>query len=156
MNKTIKFITAVLVCEGVGILGSILTIPSINTWYQALNKPSFSPPNWIFGPVWTTLYFLMGVAIFLILDKKITRAKNNILILFSLLLFLNFLWSNIFFGLHLPLWAFIEIIFLWINILLLVILFWKYSKPASILLVPYLLWVSFASLLNLSIVILNK
>ena len=156
MNKTIKFITAVLVCEGVGILGSILTIPSINTWYQALNKPSFSPPNWIFGPVWTTLYFLMGVAIFLILDKKITRAKNNILILFSLQLFLNFLWSNIFFGLHLPLWAFIEIIFLWINILLLVILFWKYSKPASILLVPYLLWVSFASLLNLSIVILNK
>ena len=156
MNKTIKFITAVLVCEGVGILGSILTIPSINTWYQALNKPSFSPPNWIFGPVWTTLYFLMGVAIFLILDKKITRAKNNILILFSLQLFLNFLWSNIFFGLHLPLWAFIEIIFLWINILLLVILFWKYSKPASILLVPYLLWVSFASLLNLLIVILNK
>jgi len=157
MNKFIKLILFVLVCEGIGILGSVFTISEITTWYASLNKPFFSPPNWIFGPVWTTLYALMGVSIFLIFETKFKKKeRNSFVLLFSLQLFLNFLWSVIFFGFHLPMFAFLEIIFLWGCILLLIVKFWKYSKPASYLLIPYLLWVSFASLLNASIVILNK
>jgi tryptophan-rich sensory protein len=157
MNKLLKLFLAVFICEGVGILGSIFTIPAITTWYQTLNKPVFSPPNYVFGPVWTTLYALMGISIFLILEKKIKlKEKHYLIYLFSWQLLLNFLWSVIFFYFHFPLLAFLEIILLWGSILLLIINFWKYSKTASYLLVPYLLWVSFASLLNAAIVILNK
>lgn len=156
MNKLTKLILSILVCEGIGILGSVFTVTQILTWYANLNKPFFSPPNWVFGPVWTALYALMGISIFLILEKKIKlQEKESLIFLFLLQLFLNFLWSVIFFGLHLPNYAFLEIIFLWGNITLLIVRFWKYSKPASILLIPYLLWVSFASLLNLSIALLN-
>jgi tryptophan-rich sensory protein len=156
MNKLLKLFLAVLICEGIGILGSIFTIPAITTWYQTLNKPQFSPPNFIFGPVWTTLYFLMGVSIYLVLEQKLKKEKNTIVMFFSLQLFLNFLWSIIFFYLHLPLLAFLEILFLWGSILILIIKFWKFSKFASYLLIPYLLWVSFAAILNASIVILNN
>ena len=156
MNKLLKLFLAVLICEGIGILGSIFTIPAITTWYQTLNKPQFSPPNFIFGPVWTTLYFLMGVSIYLVLEQKLKKEKDTIIIFFSIQLFLNFLWSIIFFYLHLPLLAFLEILFLWGSILVLIIKFWKFSKPASYLLIPYLLWVSFAAILNASIVILNN
>jgi tryptophan-rich sensory protein len=156
MNKLLKLFLTVLICEGVGILGSIFTIPAITTWYQTLNKPQFSPPNFIFGPVWITLYFLMGVSIYLVLEQKLKKEKNTIIIFFSLQLLLNFLWSIIFFYLHLPLLAFLEILFLWGSILFLIIKFWKFSKPASYLLVPYLLWVSFATILNASIVTLNN
>lgn len=157
MNKLLKLFLAVFVCEGVGILGSIFTIPAITTWYQTLNKPIFSPPNFIFGPVWTILYALMGISIFLILEQKIKlKEKHNLIYLFSLQLLLNFLWSVIFFYFNLPLLAFLDILFLWGSILLLIVKFWKFSRLASILLIPYLLWVSFASLLNASIVILNK
>lgn len=157
MDKWLRVFLAVLICEGIGILGSIFTIPAITTWYQALNKPVFSPPNFVFGPVWTILYALMGISIFLILEKKIKiKERNNLIYLFSLQLLLNFLWSVIFFYFHFPLLAFLEILMLWGSILLLTIKFWKYSKSASILLIPYLLWVSFATILNASIVILNK
>jgi len=156
MNKLPKLFLAVIICEGVGILGSIFTIPAITTWYQTLNKPFFSPPNFIFGPVWTTLYALMGVSIYLVLQQNLKKNKNKIIMLFSLQLFLNFLWSLIFFYFHLPLLAFLEIILLSVSILILIIRFWKYSKTASILLIPYLFWVSFATILNASIVILNK
>jgi benzodiazapine receptor len=157
VNRLLKLFFAVLICEGVGILGSIFTIPAITTWYQALNKPFFSPPNFVFGPVWTVLYALMGVSIFLVLEKKIkVKERNNLIYLFFLQLFLNFIWSVVFFYFHLPFLAFLEILLLWGSILLLIIKFWKYSKPASILLIPYLLWVSFATILNASIVILNR
>ena len=157
MNKLVKVLLAIIVCEAVGILGSVFTIPAITTWYQTLNKPVFSPPNYVFGPIWTTLYALMGISIFLILEKKIkNKEKNKLIYLFSLQLFLNFLWSIIFFGFHLPLLAFLDIVFLWVSILLLIIRFWKISKPASYLLMPYLLWVSIASVLNAAIVILNR
>jgi translocator protein len=155
MNKLFRLVSLIAICEGVGILGSIFTISAILTWYAHLNKPFFSPPNWIFGPVWTTLYCLMGVSLFLVLEKKLKKQKNILLVIFSAQLLLNFLWSVIFFKLHLPLLAFIEIILLWILILMLIINFWKFSKPAAYLLMPYLAWVSFASILNLSIVILN-
>jgi benzodiazapine receptor len=156
MNKYFKLISAVIICEGIGIMGSIFTIPSINSWYVTLNKPFFNPPNFIFGPVWTTLYFLMGVSIFLILEKKIkNKEKNNLIYLFSLQLFLNFLWTIIFFGMHLALVAFMDIVFLWVVILILIIKSYKFSKSAAFLLVPYILWVSFASLLNLFVALLN-
>ena len=155
MNKLLKLLLSVVICEGVGILGSVFTIPSITSWYSHLNKPLFNPPNWIFGPVWTTLYLLMGISFFLILEKKLKKQKNFLIILFSAQLFLNFLWSVIFFGMHLPGPAFINIVLLWISIVLLIINFWKFSRLASLLLMPYLLWVSFASLLNLAVVLLN-
>jgi len=155
MNKLLKLFLSILLCEGVGIAGSIFTIPSITSWYSHLNKPSFSPPNLIFGPVWTTLYLMIGVALYLILEKKLKKEKTTILIVFSIQLLLNFIWSIIFFGLHLPLVAFIEIAFLWGSIMWLVINVWKFSKPASLILMPYLFWVSFASILNLTVAILN-
>lgn len=155
MNKALKLLSMVIICEGVGVLGSIFTVPAISTWYIFLNKPTFNPPNWIFGPVWTILYFLMAVSLFLLLEKKLKKQKRNLIILFSIQLLLNFLWSVIFFGFHLPLIAFIEIMLLWLSIALLIIDFWKFSKVASLLLVPYISWVSFALMLNLFSVLLN-
>ena len=157
MLKLIKVFLAVVICEAIGILGSIFTISQISIWYQHLNKPFFSPPNFIFAPVWTTLYALIGISIFLIFESKAKRKeKNNLLFLFSFHLFLNLLWSILFFGMHLLPAAFIEIVFLWGIILLLIIKFYKHSKLASYLLIPYLVWVSFAAILNLFIVILNS
>jgi len=155
MHKLLKLLAAIIVCEGVGFLGAIFTIPSITAWYSYLNKPSFNPPNWIFGPVWTILYLLMGVSLFLVLQKKLKKQRNFLLVLFSAQLFLNFLWSVIFFGMHLPLAAFMDILLLWISIALLIIDFWRFSRFASLILIPYLLWVSFASILNLWIIVLN-
>lgn len=157
MNKFVKLVLLILFCEGIGILGSVFTFTEITTWYANLNKPFFSPPNWIFGPVWTMLYGLMGASIFLLLETKLKKQeKKNLISLFSLQLFLNFLWTIIFFGLHLPLFAFIELILLLLTILLLIIKFYKHSSLASFLLIPYFLWVCFASLLNLFVVILNR
>lgn len=156
LSKAIKALGWVILCEFVGVLGSFFTFSQIPTWYLHLNKPFFSPPNYLFGPAWTTLYALMGISIFLVLEGKLKAGQKQYLpAIFSLQLFLNFLWSVIFFGMHQPLVAFIEILFLWASILLLVIRFYKFSKPASYLLIPYLLWVSFAAILNLSVAILN-
>ena len=156
LNKIIKLLFLIIVCEGVGFLGTIFTIPSIQGWYMTLQKAPFNPPPWVFGPIWTTLYFLMALSLFLVLQKKLKKQRSFLMILFSIQLALNFFWSVIFFGLHLPLAAFIEIIFLWISIALLIIDFWKFSKLAAILLIPYLCWVSVASTLNLFVVLLNR
>jgi len=155
VNKLLKLLASIVFCEGVGLLGAVFTIPSITTWYLYLNKPIFNPPNWIFGPVWTMLYLLMGVSLFLLLEKQLKKQKNFLVALFSIQLFLNFLWSVVFFGWHFPVWALVDIMLLWLSIALLIVDFWKFSKQASLMLIPYLLWVSFASILNLSIVILN-
>ena len=151
-----RLIIAVVGCELVGILGGLFTAPAIKAWYAYLIKPSFSPPNWLFGPVWTALYFLMGVAVYLIWirsgnKKKIETALN----FFIAQLVFNFLWSLLFFGLHSPLLAFIDIIILWQLIAITIIKFYQLSKPAAYLLVPYLAWVSFAAILNAAIVLLN-
>lgn len=146
----IKLIICILITEGAGILGSIFTMPSVKTWYLTdLIKPSWNPPSWVFGPVWTTLFLFMGIALYLVLNKK-----NNLFWFWTQLL-LNILWSLLFFGLHDPRLAFYEIIFLWIAILMTIIKFWTYNKAASILLMPYLAWVSFASFLNFTIARLN-
>ena len=146
----LKLIFCILIAEGAGILGSVATFSSVKGWYLTdLIKPSFNPPSWIFGPVWTFLFFLMGIALYLVWTKK-----NN-LFWFWVQLILNILWSFLFFGLRSPLLAFYEIVFLWIAIIITVIKFWSYNKKAGILLLPYLAWVSFASFLNLSIARLN-
>lgn len=142
-------------CQLAGLIGSIFTFPSIGNWYKYLNKPFFNPPNWIFGPVWTILYLLMGISFYLIWQSKSKKKNNKYFLIFYMQLFLNSLWSAIFFGLHNTLLAFIEIMFLWLAISLTIISFYKISKLAALLLVPYILWVSFASILNFAIFILN-
>ncbi|MDP3985617.1 MAG: TspO/MBR family protein [bacterium] len=153
-----KFIVAIVVCECAGIIGSFFTVPAIRSgWYAALVKPDVAPPNWLFGPVWTTLYALMGSATFLVWKKGLGRKDvKRALIIFDIQLVLNVLWSIIFFGMRQPAAALVEIVVLWIFILATIIAFAKISKPAAWLLVPYILWVSFAIYLNYNFAILNS
>ena len=155
-NKILLLLASIIICQMAGIIGSIFTTPAIPTWYANINKPTFRPPNWVFAPVWTTLFLLMGIALFLIWEKGLKR--KDVKIAFSVFIFhllLNTLWSILFFGLKSPFAAFIEIIFLWIFILISIILFFRISKIAAYLLIPYILWVSFASVLNFAIWQLN-
>lgn len=156
MKQPLKLAISVLTCELVGIISTPFTINAIDTWYKFLNKPFFSPPNWLFGPVWTLLYALMGIAAYLIWIKGVQNKKvKTAMILFLIQLALNFKWSVVFFGLHAPLLALFEIVLLWFVILITMLKFHELSKYAGYLLFPYLVWVSFATLLNFSIVILN-
>ncbi len=156
MKHSMRLVIAVVGCELVGILGGLFTAPAIKEWYIFLNKPAFSPPNWIFGPVWTVLYFLMGVAAYLIWIKSDSRKKIKTALNFFLAqLVFNFLWSLLFFGLHSPLLALVDIVILWQLIVVTMVSFYPLSKTAAYLLLPYLVWVSFATILNASIVILN-
>lgn len=156
MGKLIKFLVAVGAPLLAGAVGAIFTEPAIAGWYAGLVKPALNPPAWIFGPVWTTLYVLMGVAAFLVWQKGWGRREVKIaLSVFVGQLVLNALWSLIFFGFQSPGWALVEIAFLWLAILFNIILFARVSKVAAWLLVPYILWVSFASYLNYSIYVLN-
>jgi len=151
-----KLIVAILICEFAGIIGSVFTTPSISTWYASLNKPSFSPPNWIFFPVWTTLFLMMGISLYLVWNKmpKNKDAKKSLMV-FGSQLALNVLWSVLFFGLRSPFYGLVEIIFLWLAIALTILKFYRISKNAGFLLVPYILWVTFATFLNYSVWILN-
>ncbi len=126
------------------------------TWYNTLNKPFFSPPNWVFGPVWTVLYILIAISGFVIWRKKTKVKKNKALKLFGIQLILNLIWSPIFFGAHQILLAFIVIIFMLYFIYKTINAFFKIDKTAVYLLYPYLAWVSFATILNLSVWLLNK
>jgi tryptophan-rich sensory protein len=156
IKKIFKLVFSIIICQLAGIIGSFFTSSSVSTWYTTLKKPSFNPPNWVFGPVWITLFVLMGISLYLIWTKGIKTKKARIaLILFGIQLLLNILWSIIFFGLKSPFYAFIEIIILWIAILLTIMRFYKISKTAAYLLIPYLLWVSFAAIVNFSIFYLN-
>jgi tryptophan-rich sensory protein len=146
-----------LICLAVGGAGTLFTVPSIPTWYAGLIKPAFTPPGWLFGPAWTILYALMGIAAYIIWAKGFKKKEVKIaLALFLVQLGLNAIWTPIFFGLHWLLIAFIEIIVLWLMLLWTIIKFYRLSVPAGWLLIPYLLWVSFASILNLSVWLLNK
>ena len=144
-------------CQCAGAIGSIFTMPSIASWYAFLAKPFFTPPNWLFGPVWITLYTLMGVALFLVWKKaKPSALREKALKVFAVQLVLNTLWSIVFFGAH-RLWSgFLVIVFLWAFILWSILLFYKIDKRAAWLLVPYLAsWVTIATLLNLGVALLN-
>lgn len=152
-----KVLLAIVISELAGIIGAVFTTPSIPTWYATLARPDFAPPNWVFGPVWTTLFALMGIASYLVWRKGTARRDVRTgLGIFSGQLVLNILWSFLFFGLQSPGAALVEIAFLWLAILWTVISFGKVSKPAAWLLVPYILWVSFAAYLNFAIWSLNK
>ena len=168
LNDFFKLVTAIAVSEAAGVIGSVFTTPAIAGWYAGIVKPALNPPAWVFGPVWTTLFALMGIAAFLIWREydKLTLSgveglasrKKQITIAFGIFLgqlVLNTLWSIIFFGLHSPGGALVEIVFLWLAILATIIAFAKISKPAAWLLVPYILWVSFAMYLNYVIWTLN-
>jgi len=160
MNKLqiVKLIGLVVLCEIVGAIGTIFTSPNIPTWYASLVKPFFNPPNWLFAPAWTTLFLLMGISLFLLLenkDMKLKIARKIALVLFIVQFIFNILWSYLFFGLRNPLLGLIGIIILWILILATIISLYKVDKRGAYLLVPYILWVSFATVLNYSIFILN-
>ena len=152
-----KFIVSIALCELAGILSGFFTMQNIQTWYATLQKPSFSPPNWIFAPVWTILYALMGIALYLVWVKslKIKGRKTTAIKAFAVQLVLNASWSIVFFGFHSPFYAFINIILLLAAIIWTMVEFYKVSKTAAYLLAPYLAWVSLAALLNYSIWMLN-
>jgi tryptophan-rich sensory protein len=178
-NNLLKLLASIVICESAGVVGSAFTIRAVNGWYKNINKPIFNPPNWIFGPVWTTLFVLMGISLYLVWAKKfvvknelkIQRKKSwnfvsqkffagkwqkiNIVLIFATQLILNTAWSVIFFGMHNPVAAFFELLMLWFAILFTIVNFYRVSKIAAYLLIPYILWVSFAGILNLSIFILN-
>ncbi|KKP89182.1 MAG: Tryptophan-rich sensory protein [Berkelbacteria bacterium GW2011_GWA2_35_9] len=137
------------------LIGSLATFRAIDGWYQALTKPIFNPPNWIFGPVWTVLYLILIVVLFLILNSNPTKHRQKVLNLFYLQLFFNALWSIVFFGFNLIGSALFTIAILWFLIFLCITNANKFSLNSGWLMIPYLLWVSFASVLNYSIWLLN-
>jgi len=156
MKVIAKLISSISICLMTGLVGSALTMDSVKTWYAELSKPSFNPPDWAFGVVWPILYAMMGVAAFLIWRKGIgSRQVRVALGLFVLQLILNGIWTPIFFGLHMMGLALAEMILLWLAILATIVNFWKISKPAAYLLIPYILWVSFAIALNAALWHLN-
>lgn len=180
LNTVLKLVVSILICELAGMIGSIFTVKAIPNWYAGLEKSALNPPGYIFGPVWTTLYLLMGISLFLVWNNnwKVVRKlspkrwkkawnqysqelwtgrwqKQNTIAIFSVQLFLNALWSIIFFGLKSPGFAFFWLIALWCAIVYTIINFYRISKPSAYLLIPYLLWVTFAGYLNLTVWMLN-
>jgi len=157
MKGYIRLLISVIICQLAGIIGSIFTAGSVKTWYVAINKPSFTPPNWLFGPVWIFLYLLMGISLFLVLShtSAAPKERRRALVIFGAQLALNAFWSIAFFGFKSPLFGFIVIVILWIMILMTIIRFFRISGLAGWLLIPYILWGSFASVLNFAILLLN-
>jgi tryptophan-rich sensory protein len=151
-----KLVIAIVACEGVGILSAFLSQITNNAWFSDLVKPSWNPPAYLFGSVWTLLYLLMSIALWIIWKSDTQQPKRNIATsTFIIQLFLNFWWSILFFRFHAPLLALLDIIALLIAIVIMINHFAKISKLAAWLLIPYLLWVSFATVLNLTIWLLN-
>jgi len=151
-----KLIISIIIVFLAGAVGTVSTLPQITTWYAALPKPAWTPPNWAFGPVWSTLYVLMGIALFLVwrqgLNKKIVRYA---ILIFAAQLVINVIWSLVFFGTHNIFGGLIMVIILWIAILVNIIVFYMVTKPAGLILIPYLVWVTIAGYLNYSVYFLN-
>ncbi|MFA6435986.1 MAG: TspO/MBR family protein [Candidatus Gracilibacteria bacterium] len=154
MKKFLLCLAAIVLCESAGLLGSFFTFPAIDSWYATLEKPSFSPPNWLFGPAWTLLYALMGIALFLLWQKGWAKTKKA-QILFYIQLALNLIWSPLFFGLKRPDIAFFELVLLWVFILWTAFEMKKIKSAGAYLFLPYIAWVSFAGALNAAIWWLN-
>jgi len=154
--QIIKLVASLILTLGVGAIAGIFTSSAVTGWYATLNKPSFSPPNWLFGPVWTVLYIIMGISLFMIWKLEPSRERNIALLIFMVQLVLNFCWSFIFFHFKLIGPALIDIIFLWISIVVMLILFYTIKPWAAYLNIPYFLWVSFASILNGAYYFLNR
>lgn len=157
MKRLVQVAAAVLACEAVGLIGSIFTAPAVVRWYPALEKPFFNPPAWVFAPTWTLLYAMMGVALYMIWRKKEQGYNVSLaLTLFFTQLFLNGMWSFLFFGLKSLELAVLDILMLWVLIILTVVQFWGIDRRASLLMIPYLAWVSYASILAYAIWRLNS
>lgn len=159
MKSALKLLISIVICELAGAIGSIFTMPAIGGWYASLKKPDFNPPNWLFAPVWTILFLLMGISLFLVWQKRFSDKTGSHVrdadMAFGLQLLLNTWWSILFFGLKSPGIAFFEIIFLWLSIIITIIKFSKISKLAAWLLLPYILWVTFAGVLNYFLWMMN-
>ena len=154
--EVLQLVVSLVVCQAAGLVGAIFTTPAIPTWYAGLAKPAFTPPSWLFAPAWTTLFVLMGLAAFLIWRKGLReRGVKIALAIFIIQLILNVLWSAVFFGLKSPLGGLIVIALLWVAILLTILSFSGLSRATGLLLLPYILWVSFAAVLNGAILVLN-
>lgn len=157
LSSVWKFIIAIILCEGIGISSGLLASANNNIWFDTLNKPTWNPPAYLFGPVWTTLYLLMGISLGIVWNNKATEInKRNAYFLFALQLFLNFLWSIFFFNFHSPALALVDIILMVVTIIFTIFCFSNFSKSAAWLLVPYIAWVSFAMILNFTIWNLNR
>ncbi len=155
--QSIKLLASLVLCLLAGFVGSIFTTPKIDGWYAGIHKPSFTPPGWLFGPVWTFLYVLMGIALYLVWRKGLAAKGVKIAIaVFLVQLALNALWSFAFFGAESPLAGLVVVVALWAMIAASIAAFAPVSRTAAALLVPYILWVSFATILNASIYFLNR
>jgi tryptophan-rich sensory protein len=155
ISHIIKLIISILLPLSVGAIAGMFTSQAVPIWYASLNRPSFSPPNWVFGPVWTSLYILLGISFFLIWKENPSRERNLAIKVFSIQMILNLAWSFLFFYFNLIGVALIEIILLWISIAAMIYLFYKIKPLAAYLNIPYLLWVSFATILNAGYYFLN-
>lgn len=154
--KLFKLLVSLILPIGLGSIAGIFTAKSIPEWYATLNKPSFNPPGYLFGPVWTALYILMGISMFLIWNTPKTKLRQKALTVFGVQLFFNFWWSILFFSFHLIFLSVVDILLMWCLIIYMITLFKKIKPVATYLQVPYLLWVTFATVLNISIYYLNR
>jgi translocator protein len=154
-SNIIKLVVSLTLPLSVGAVAGMFTSRAVPNWYASLNRPSFSPPNWVFGPVWTTLYILLGISFFHIWKENHSQKKNLAIKIFAIQMLLNFAWSFIFFYFNMIGIALLEIIFLWISISTMIYLFYKIKPLAAYLNIPYLLWVSFAAILNAGYYFLN-
>jgi len=156
-SNTLRLIVSIVICHMAGVFGSAFTTGAIPTWYAAIKKPGFTPPNWVFAPVWLALYTLMGISLYLVWREHTRNAKHRVaLAMFAVQLVLNAVWSAVFFGLHSPLAGLVVIGALLVALVLAAVMFMRVSRPAGLLLVPYVVWVAFAAALNASIWILNR
>lgn len=158
MNRSqiFKLFVSLALPLALGAIAGLYTADAIPGWYKTLNRPSFNPPDWLFGPVWTTLYILMGISLFLIWKQSASKERNLAIFVFLLQQALNFGWSFIFFYFNRIGFALIEIILLWINIIIMLVLFYKIKPIASYINIPYLIWVTFATILNAGYYLLNR
>lgn len=155
MPKMLKLVISLALPFVAGFIGNFATLPSITTWYADLEKPFFNPPNWIFGPVWTLLYILIGIALYLVWTKTSKHSKQLAFGWFGIQLILNTCWSLVFFGLHMPWAGVVVILLLLVSIITTMRYFWRFSQLATFLLIPYIAWVSFATTLNIAVAFLN-
>jgi tryptophan-rich sensory protein len=155
-KKVFLLVIALGICLLAGYIGSYYTTPEIPTWYAGLEKPELTPPSWVFGPVWAILYIFMGISLFWILETGVKSQDAKLgMILFIFQLVLNVAWSFIFFSLHSTFFSFLIIIMLWAVLLCTIVQILRFSIPASVILIPYFCWISFAAYLNYAILIMN-
>jgi len=155
-NQIIKLVASLLLTLAIGGIAGIFTTEVIPGWYATLNQPSFNPPNWVFGPVWTTLYTIMGISLFMIWRLDAGKERNQAILAFMVQLLLNFCWSFFFFYFKMIGLALVDILVLWITITFMLVRFYKIKPLAAYINIPYLLWVTFATALNTAYFFLNR